>query len=72
MNKKLLSSLKGALKRRIDNMAEGEGGGSTGIVAILVIFVIVVVLGFLAYRGGMFGGRSTKIDVNVSPPAATK
>ncbi len=52
-------------------MAEGEGGGSTGIVAILVIFVIVIVLGFLAYRGGMFGGRSTKIDVNVSPPAAT-
>jgi uncharacterized membrane protein len=52
-------------------MAEGEGGGNTGIVAILVIFIIVVVLAFLAYRGGMFGGgKTTKVDVDVSAPAS--
>ena len=45
-----------------------EGGNSTGVVAVLVIFVIVIVLAFLAWRGGLFGGRSTKINVNVSAP----
>jgi len=25
-------------------------------------------LGFLAWRGGLFGGRSTKINVNVTAP----
>ena len=50
-------------------MAEGEGGGNTGIVAMLVIFIIVVVLAFLAWRGGMFGGKSTNIDVDVKTPA---
>ncbi|MGI8567237.1 MAG: hypothetical protein ACR2LZ_12240 [Pyrinomonadaceae bacterium] len=50
-------------------MAEGNGGNSTGVVAILVIFIIVVVLGFLAYRGGFFGGKSTNIDVNIGTPS---
>jgi hypothetical protein len=45
-----------------------EGGNSTGIVAVLVIFVIVIVLAVLAWRGGLFGGRSTKVNVNVSVP----
>ena len=45
-----------------------EGGNSTGVVAVLVIFVIVVVLAVLAWRGGLFGGRSTKINVNVNAP----
>jgi hypothetical protein len=63
-------------------MAEnGNGGGNTGIVAVLVIFIIVVVLAVLAWRGGLFGGRSTKVNINVtapqsstpqSPPAAPK
>ena len=46
----------------------GGGGNSTGIVAVLVIFVIVVVLAILAWRGGLFGGRSTKVNVNVAVP----
>jgi hypothetical protein len=46
-----------------------EGGGSTGVVAVLVIFVIVIVLAFFAWRGGLFGGRSTKINVNVTAPS---
>ena len=54
-------------------MAEegGGGGSSTGVVAILVIFIIVVVVGIFAWKGGLFGGRTTKINVNVggSQPA---
>ena len=47
----------------------GNGGGSsTGIVAILVIFVILVVAAFLAYRGGLFGGKQNKVDINVTTP----
>ena len=51
-------------------MAEGDGGGSTGVVAILVIFIIVVVLAFLAFRAGLFGGKTTKVDIDVSAPQA--
>ena len=51
-------------------MAEGEGSSNTGVVAILVIFLIVVIAAFFAWRGGMFGGsKKTEIDVNVQSPA---
>jgi hypothetical protein len=47
----------------------GNGGGSSaGVVAILVIFIIVVVAAFLAYRGGLFGGKKTQVDINVTTP----
>ena len=46
----------------------GGGGSSAGVVAVLVIFVIVIVAAFFAWRGGLFGGRNTKIDVNVTTP----
>ena len=46
----------------------GDGGSSTGVVAVLVIFIIVVVLAVLAWRGGLFGGKTTKVDVNVTTP----
>ena len=46
----------------------GGGGGSTGVVAVLVIFIIVVVAAFFAWRSGLFGGRSTKVNVNVTTP----
>ena len=49
-----------------------EGGSSAGVVAVLVIFVIVIVLGFFAWRGGMFGGRSTRINVNVAVPKSSQ
>jgi hypothetical protein len=45
-----------------------EGGSNTGVVAVVVIFVIVIVVAFLAWRGGLFGGRGTKINVNVTAP----
>ena len=49
----------------------GNGGSSAGVVAVLVIFVIVIVAAFLAWRGGLFGGRSTRINVNVSAPQSS-
>ncbi len=50
-------------------MADDNGGGSsTGVVAVLVIFIIVIVAAFFAWRGGLFGGRNTKINVNVAVP----
>jgi hypothetical protein len=46
----------------------GNSGSNTGIIAILVIFVILVVGAFLAYRGGLFGGKQNKVDINVTTP----
>jgi hypothetical protein len=51
-------------------MADSESASNTGVVAILVIFLIVVFAAFFAWRGGMFGGKSTKVDINVSAPSA--
>ncbi|MBV9923475.1 MAG: hypothetical protein JOZ96_00435 [Acidobacteria bacterium] len=52
-------------------MAEGDSSSNTGVVAILVIFLIVVLFAFFAWRGGLFGGGSKKtdVDVNISAPA---
>lgn len=46
----------------------GGGGSSTGVVAVLVIFLIVVIAAVFAWRGGLFGGKTTKVDVNVTTP----
>jgi hypothetical protein len=46
----------------------GGGGGNAGVVAVLVIFVIVIVAAFLAYKGGLFGGKKTQVDINVTTP----
>ncbi len=53
-------------------MAEGEGSSNTGVVAIVVIFLIVVIAALFAWRSGVFGGgtKKTEIDVNVSAPSA--
>jgi hypothetical protein len=45
-----------------------EGGGSTGVVAVLVIFVIIVLAGLVVFSGRIFNS-SKKIDVNISTPA---
>jgi hypothetical protein len=49
-------------------MADNDGGGSAGVVAVLVIFVIVIVLGFFAWRAGLFRTKRTEINVNVTVP----
>jgi len=46
----------------------GGGGSSVGVVAVLVIFVVLIVAAFLAYRGGLFGGKKNQIDINVTTP----
>ena len=49
-------------------MADNGGGSSAGVVAVLVIFIIVVVAAFFAWRGGLFGGKTNKVDINVTTP----
>lgn len=43
---------------------------STGIVAVLVIFVVIVVGGLFAYRSGMLdeGGGRNDVDVQIEAP----
>ena len=55
-------------------MAQSErGSGSTGIVAIFAIVLMVVIAGFLAYRAGVFGGGDSdrkSLDINVNTPSS--
>ena len=50
-------------------MGDNGGGSSTGVVAVLVIFVILIVAVFFAWRGGLFGGKTNKVDINVTTPS---
>ena len=45
-----------------------NGSGSTGVVAVLVIFVIIVVAALFVFGGRWFGGNK-RIDVNIGTPA---
>jgi hypothetical protein len=58
----LNSKLKGE-----ENMAD-NGSGSTGVVAVLVIFVIIVIAALFVFGGRWFGGDK-KVDVNISAPS---
>ena len=49
-------------------MSDNGGGGSTGVVAVLAIFLIVIVATFFAWRGGLFGGKTNRVDINVTTP----
>ena len=51
-------------------MADSESSSNTGVIAILVIFLIVVFAAFFSWRGGLFGGKTNKFDINVSAPSA--
>ena len=48
-----------------------NGGSSTCVVAVLVIFVIVIALAFFAWRAGLFGGKKTQVNINVTVPQAS-
>jgi uncharacterized membrane protein YqiK len=48
-------------------MADNGGSGSTGVVAILVIFIVIVVAGLLVFGGRIFNGNK-KVDVNIQTP----
>lgn len=46
-----------------------SGSSNTGVVAVLVIFIIVAVGAFFAWKGGMFGGGGgTEIEVKIEAP----
>ena len=49
-------------------MAENSSAASTGIVAVLVIFVILVVAALFVFGGRWFGGDK-RIDVNIGTPS---
>lgn len=49
-------------------MGDDSGSGSTGVVAVLVIFVIIVVAALFVLGGRMFSGNK-RIDVNISAPS---
>jgi hypothetical protein len=55
----------------IEYMADSESSSNTGVVAILVIFLIVVIAALFVWRSGLlFGGGGThKVDINVTAPA---
>jgi hypothetical protein len=57
------------LIRRKKEMADnGSSTASTGIIAILVIFVILVVGALFVFGGRWFGGNK-RVDVNIGTPA---
>lgn len=48
-----------------------NGSGSTGVVAVLVIFVIIVIAALFVFGGRWLGG-SKNVDVNIQAPAPSK
>ena len=46
-----------------------NGSGSTGVVAVLVIFVIIVVAALFIFGGRFFGGNK-RVDVNIQTPSS--
>ena len=48
-------------------MAESRSG-STGVVAVLVIFVILIVAALFVFGGRLFNGNK-RVDVNIQTPA---
>ena len=51
-------------------MAENSGGGGTPVLAFIVggLLVVVAVLAFVMYSGGMPGGETKSLDVNIKAP----
>lgn len=47
-----------------------NGSGSTGVVAVLVIFVIIVVAALFVFGGRWFGGNK-KVDVDINVPSTS-
>ncbi|HJP94349.1 MAG TPA: hypothetical protein VJ875_20480 [Pyrinomonadaceae bacterium] len=46
----------------------GSSAASTGVVAILVIFVILIVAALFVFGGRWFSGNK-RVDVNISTPS---
>ena len=49
---------------------EGASTANVGVVAILVIFVLLILVGVYMFRGRIFGGGGKQnIDVNIQTPS---
>ena len=49
-------------------MGDDGGSGNTGVVAIPVIFLIVVAVGFFVFGGRIFNSNK-RVDVNITAPS---
>lgn len=49
-------------------MAENDGSGSAGVVAVLVIFVIVVLAALFVVGGRLFNSTPKNVNVTISTP----
>lgn len=50
-----------------------DSSGSTGVVAIFAILLMVLVAGFIAWRAGVFGGGDDKsLDININTPGESR
>ncbi|WP_309646350.1 hypothetical protein [Phenylobacterium sp.] len=51
-------------------MAENSGNGATPVLAFIVggLIVVVAVIAFFMYSGGMGGGETKSVDVNIKAP----
>jgi hypothetical protein len=45
-----------------------SGSGTTGVVAVLVIFVVIVVAALFVFGGRILSGNK-KVDVNIQTPS---
>ena len=53
-------------------MSGERGGGSTGVLAVLVIFLIVVIVAILFVGGSIFGTKNVEINVHAPSAPASK
>jgi hypothetical protein len=48
---------------------EGNGAASSGIWAIAMIIIVLLIIGAVYFSGALTGGDTKKIDVDISAPA---
>jgi hypothetical protein len=53
-------------------MSGERGGGSTGVVAVLVIFLIMVIVAIFFIGGSLFGTKNVQINVHTPSAPASK
>lgn len=53
-------------------MADSNSSGSTGIVAIFAILLMIMVASFIAWRAGVFGGGGDQksLDIQIHTPGS--